>query len=397
MKLANSPEAIHFTYCTNIHPGESWAEVFANVRGHLPEIRANMSSSGPFGIGLRLSAEAANELVAPNELAAFKAYLTAENAYVFTINGFPYGQFHGVRVKENVYGPDWASEDRLEYTNRLAVILAALLPEGEEGSISTVPGTFSAWAEGRVDAIAENLVRHVAYLDDLHVRTGRLIRLALEPEPCCFLETIDETVRFFADHLHSQRAADLLARLTNHSAEHAARLLQIHLGVCYDVCHAAIEYEDPQDSIAALRANNIGIYKLQLSSALRVAQVDARTPQLLAPFGEPTYLHQVVGRQDGVLHKWLDLPAALGDIEAAHGSEWRVHFHVPVFLDRLQDFDTTQFFLRDILAIHRQSPISRHLEVETYTWDVLPEDYRGVTVGQAIARELNWVREALGQ
>jgi sugar phosphate isomerase/epimerase len=395
MKLANSPDASHLTYCTNIHPGETWEEVFASLRAHLPEIRANVMSAGPFGIGLRLSAIAAADLAAPDELASFKAFLAAENAYVFTINGFPYGQFHGVRVKENVYGPDWASDDRIEYTNRLAQILAALLPQGEEGSISTVPGTFAAWADGRVDAIVENLVSHVAYLDALHAQTGRLIRLALEPEPCCFLETIDETVRFFTEHLHSQRSAEILAGITNHPVEHAAKLLQTHLGVCYDVCHAAIEYEDPEGSIAALRANSIGIYKLQLSSALRVARVDERTPQLLAPFDEPTYLHQVVGRQDGTLRKWLDLPAALADIDTAHGSEWRVHFHVPIFLDRMQDFDTTQFFLRDILALHRKSPISRHLEVETYTWDVLPQDYRGVTVGQAIARELNWVQEAL--
>lgn len=395
MRAAARPELGQLTYCTNIHKGETWPEVFAALTQNIPSIRAETVGNEPFGIGLRLSASAAHDLMDATALAELKAFLLAQNAYVFTINGFPFGQFHGVKVKENVYRPDWADASRLDYTNSLADILASLLPEGMDGSISTVPGTFAAWAEGHVDDMTGNLVQHVAHLVDLHQRTGRVIRLALEPEPCCFLETIAEAVAFFSDHLYGEAAVTQLSALTQLSPAEAATALREHLGLCYDVCHAAIEFEDPRGSIALLRDSNVPIYKLQLSSALRIASVDQTTAELLAPFSEPTYLHQVVGKRGEQTKKWLDLAPALAEVEAAAGSEWRVHFHVPLFLAEMERFGTTQAFLRDILAIHKETPISDHLEVETYTWDVLPEQYRGVPVSTAIARELNWVRAQL--
>ncbi|WMT85503.1 metabolite traffic protein EboE [Pelagibacterium sp. 26DY04] len=382
------------TYCTNIHKGESWQETFDALRRNVPTIHAATAGSKPFGIGLRLSAAAAAELSESAALEAFKRYLTETNTYVFTINGFPYGDFHSVRVKENVYSPDWADPARLDYSNKLAEILAQVLPEGMDGSISTVPGTFAPWAEGRVETITENIVQHVAHLLDVKRRTGKHVTLALEPEPCCMLETIEEAIAFFRDHLYSEAAARSLAQRASLAMDEASAALRAHVGLCYDVCHAAIEFEDPQGSIAALREAGIPIYKLQLSSALRFAFVGQETAELLAPFNEPTYLHQVVGRGGEGLRKWPDLLPALEEIESAAGSEWRVHFHVPVFLEDMGAFGTTQAFLREILALHRQRPISDHLEVETYTWDVLPERYRGEPMDTAIARELNWV---LGQ
>ncbi|WP_332712238.1 metabolite traffic protein EboE [Pelagibacterium mangrovi] len=397
MKLSGSQDLGQLTYCTNIHKGETWPETLAALRENVPSIRAEVAGEVPFGIGLRLSAAATRDLADGAALDELKAFLAENNAYVFTINGFPFGDFHGVRVKENVYSPDWADPDRLDYTNWLADLLAELLPDGMTGSISTVPGTFAPWAENGVEGIVSNLVRNAAHLVELRRRTGRHITLALEPEPCCMLETIAEAIDFFTAHLYSDAAARQLAELTGLSHEDAARALREHLGLCYDVCHAAIEFEDPQGSIAALRAAGIPIFKLQLSSALRFASVDSDTAALLAPFAEPTYLHQVVGQKGASLDKWLDLGPALEDIDKAIGSEWRVHFHVPVFLEDMGAFGTTQAFLREILALHRQHPISGHLEVETYTWDVLPEQYRGQPMSKAIARELNWVRKELQQ
>ena len=390
-------QPVHLTYCTNIHKGETWAETFAAIRGNVPAIQERVAADVPFGIGLRLSAAAASGLSEGAALAEFKRYLTAQNAYVFTINGFPYGDFHGVRVKENVYSPDWADPDRLTYTNRLADILSALLPDGLEGSISTVPGSFAPWAEGRVDMIRDGIVDHVAHLVAIERENGKRITLALEPEPCCMLETIDEAVDFFANHIYSAQAIARLSKLTGLAEARSASALRDHVGLCYDVCHAAIEFEDPRESIEKLRAADIPIYKLQLSSALRISAVDRQTTELLSPFNEPTYLHQVVGRRDGRLKKWLDLKPALDDIENELGSEWRVHFHVPVFLETMGAFGTTQHFLRAILALHQKQKISDHLEVETYTWDVLPETYRGEPMPSAIARELRWVLEQLGQ
>jgi len=170
-----------------------------------------------------------------------------------------------------------------------------------------------------------------------------------------------------------------------------------HIGVCYDVCHAAVEFEDPQASIGQLRANGILIAKLQLSSALKVAVFDQDSARQLAAFAEPVYLHQTVQKFNGTLRRFLDLPQALAASGAAAGAELRVHFHVPVFLEHMAHFGTTQAFLAEILALHRADPISRHLEVETYTWDVLPPSYRSADLSSAIARELNWVKARLLQ
>lgn len=393
MRVAAAGDLGHLTYCTNIHAGETLAEVTAGLARHLPEIKAGVAPAVPFGVGLRLGRAAADGLRAPGALESLKRFLAAGGYYVFTLNGFPYGAFHGRAVKEDAYRPDWSDPLRLEYTNLLADLLAELLPAGEEGTVSTVPCTFKPWAEGRLAAIVEHLLRHVAHLVSLRERTGQTIALALEPEPCCYLETIEETVAFFEGHLYSRQAAARLAALAGISPAAAEAALRRHLGVCYDVCHAAVEFEDPAASIARLRAAGIAISKLQLSSALRVASLDADSARHLAAFAEPVYLHQAVERSNGSLRRYLDLPQALAG--AAAGAELRVHFHVPVFLEKMEHFGTTQAFLAEILRAHRENPISRHLEVETYTWDVLPASYRGAGLAAAIARELNWVQAQL--
>jgi sugar phosphate isomerase/epimerase len=399
MRLADKPQLGHLTYCTNIHPGETWPEVAASLGRHLPEVKRHVAEGQAFGVGLRLSAVAAAELRQPAALEQLKELLDESGCYVFTINGFPYGPFHGRPVKEQVYQPDWRHEVRVTYSNELADLLAELLPDEPtlEGSVSTVPGTFKPLAEapGAISEMARNLIRHAAHLVGIRERTGRTIALALEPEPCCFLETIDETVRFFEEHLFGATAVRQLSELTGLARADAEGALRRHLGVCYDVCHAAVEFEDPAGSLDALQAAGIGVPKLQLSAALRIAAVGPETAAQLRPFDEPVYLHQVIERRDGRLRRHLDLPQALAALGEAHGAEWRVHFHVPVFLSELTDFSTTQAFLGEILALHRQAPISAHLEVETYTWDVLPERYRQVEVARAIARELTWVIEQL--
>ncbi|TVQ34883.1 MAG: sugar phosphate isomerase [Geminicoccaceae bacterium] len=384
------------TYCSNIHPGETWPELQTMLEHHVPQVKARVAPDRPMGVGLRIAAVAAEALAAPEALAELCAILARHDLFVFTINGFPYGPFHGTRVKEQVYQPDWQHDARLVYTNRLADLLAALLPEGGFGSLSTVPGTFKPLAAGHEAAMAERILRQVAHDVALAERTGRTVALALEPEPFCFLETIAETVAFFEHHLFDERAVARLAALTGQSRSQAATALPRHLGVCYDVCHAAVEYEDPDASLDALEAAGIPIHKLQLSAALRVPAVDAAARAALAPFAEPTYLHQVLARdRSGSVRGQLDLPAALALGASSDGEEWRIHFHVPIFQAELERFATTQPFLDAVLARHARQPLTPHLEVETYTFDVLPEAFRGVPVDEAIARELNWVRSRL--
>jgi sugar phosphate isomerase/epimerase len=387
----------HLTYCTNIHAGEPLDEVMSSLARHLPAIKARVSADRPLGVGLRLGFAAASGLREPGAMDELKRFLAAGGYYVFTINGFPYGAFHGKAVKEDAYKPDWSDPQRQAYTDHLADILSELLPAGQDGSVSTVPCTFKPWAQGRLEAITDYLIRHVAHLAGIARRTGQTIALALEPEPYCYLETIEETVAFFKERLFDRKGVARLAALAGLSAADAEAAMRRHIGVCYDVCHAAVEFEDPKASVEQLRANGILIAKLQLSSALKVAAFDQESARHLAAFAEPVYLHQVVQKSNGSLRRFVDLPQALAASGGATGAEWRVHFHVPVFLEQMTHFGTTQSFLAAILALHRADPISRHLEVETYTWDVLPPSYRETDLSSAIARELNWVKAQLLQ
>jgi sugar phosphate isomerase/epimerase len=400
MRLTAGPSGAHLTYCTNIHRGETWDETHAALKRHVPEVKAQVSPSTPMGVGLRLSAIAAEELAAPRALGEFQEFLALNGLYVFTINGFPYGPFHGTRVKEDVYQPDWRFAERLTYSNRLADLLAALLPEepGLDGSVSTVPATFGPIAQetGALERIVEHLIRHASHLALLRERTGKTITLALEPEPMCYLETTEGAVRFFEDQLYLRAPRALFARVTGFNSSQAEESLRRHLGLCFDVCHAAVEFEDPATSFARLSGAGIGIFKLQLSAALRVPEVSSRTRAHIERFDDGVYLHQVVERRaDGTLVRFLDLAPAFGAIRAAMGNEWRVHCHVPVFHDTLPELGTTQAVLRGVLALHKRSAVSRHLEVETYTFDVLPEELRDTDVSVAIAREIDWVKREL--
>ncbi len=390
----------HLSYCTNIHPGESWDEIRGNLERYLPQVKRRVSPGAPFGVGLRLSAIAAQSLSAPETLAQFKGFLRQNDLYVFTINGFPYGPFHGTRVKEGVYLPDWREEARLEYTNTLADLLAALLPsEGDrQGSISTVPGAFkpNATTPEAIDRITDLLVRHVAHLLDVTRKTGSTIVLALEPEPCCLLETVAETVAYFRDHLHSQRAVSNLASLTGLGLDEAAAALRRHLGICLDLCHAAVEFEDPADCMDTLARAGISIAKIQVTAGLRIARVTEDSVAGLQNFDDGVYLHQVVERAANALHRYVDIDAACASDRWRGGdSEWRVHFHVPVYVEDLDGFSSTQPFVRAALDLHRQQSRTPHLEVETYTWSVLPPRARDVAIDEAIARELLWVQKEL--
>lgn len=401
MRIGHRPELGHLTYCTNIHAGEPLDQVMASLSHHLPAIRSQVAGDQAMGVGLRLGHAAVAGLADPERLEELKHLLAEGSYYVFTVNGFPYGAFHGEVVKEGAYRPDWTDPRRLAYTNRLADILAELLPPGQSGSLSTVPCTFKPWASGHVEAFTDQLIRHVAHLCMLSNERGKDITLALEPEPCCYLETIEETVAYFNRYLFSREAARRLAALTGLSDTAAQDAMRRHIGVCYDVCHAAVEFEDPKASIARLRDSGIAIAKVQLSSAMRIARLDRDGLRHLAAFAEPVYLHQVVARSAAGLQRYQDLPQALAAAEGALAAkklgetEWRVHFHVPIFLAEMKDFGTTQAFLLDVLDLHHADPISQHLEVETYTWDVLPPSYRDVDLSTAIARELNWVRQRL--
>jgi sugar phosphate isomerase/epimerase len=390
MKIGGS----HLTYCTNIHPGESWAETKAALVAYLPKIKNEVSPEVPMGIGLRLSAQAAQELEQPQALQDFLSFLRSEGLYVFTLNGFPYGSFHRTKVKDQVYLPNWSEAPRLEYTNRLAGILAALLPDDIPGSISTVPGAYLAHlTDGDREKIAEALIRHVAHLHALHERTGKQIALALEPEPGCLLENSADVVSFFGGYLHSPAAARRLGEHTGLATGDAQQVLHRHLGLCLDVCHLAVAFEDPLQAVKRIQDAGIAMHKIQLSAALKVSRPGAQQKQELRAFAEDVYLHQTAASGPQGITRWPDLPDALAD--GTSHDEWRIHFHVPLWAESIGTFSTTRDAVNAILELHRNSPLSPHLEVETYTWDVLGESHKQFDLATSIAQEIRWVQEQL--
>lgn len=391
MRLASGA---HLTYCSNIHPGESWGEVAEALRIHLPQIRGHLGHTGPFGLGLRLSAQAARSLTQPETRAAFRGWLQHENAYVFTLNGFPYGPFHGTPVKEGVYRPDWSTDERLGYTLQLIDILADLLPPGVRGSISTVPGGFRLDPTANAPQTAVPGLLEAAYhCWQWHERTGVDLCIGLEPEPMCMLETTQEAVAFFEDYVFSAATTTAFAARCGVSARRAEAILRRHLGVCFDLCHAAVEFENPQEGPATLRSAGIRVAKVQVTAGLELPSPSAQGLERLEAFAEDTYLHQVVIRGPSGLMRVLDLPEALERARAGSVPDgpWRVHLHVPVFSQLAPPLRSTAAFVRAALPGFAET--CDHLEVETYTWSVLPAAMRARTLAASIAEELRWTRE----
>lgn len=391
--------SFQLTYCTNIHPGDGWDEVFANVRSYAPALKARLAPEGPFGIGLRLSGEESRELLREDRLRWFRAFLDEEGLYVFTLNGFPYGPFHGQAVKAAVHAPDWRDEERVRYTLRLIEILAYLLPEGTDGGISTSPLSYKRWVDAGDQATWEHLTRNVVRVAEALVRVrqrqGKLIHLDVEPEPDGLLETGAEVVRFYEDWLLTAGARMLAESMDIPIGEARAHLLD-HVQVCFDVCHAAVAYEDPAQVLECFEANGIRVGKVQVSSALKVIFPDTvperrALESALLPFAESTYLHQVVQRnRDGTLLRYPDLVDALPGIHAPQADQWRIHFHVPIFIERYGTLLSTQDDILRVFALLRERRFTGHLEIETYTWDVLPPGLKG-NLADSIGREYEWV------
>ena len=367
-------DGLHLTYCTNIHPAVGWEAVLGSLRAHAPALKARLSPDAPFGIGLRLSGAESAELLAGDRLERFRDWLDAEGLYVFTMNAFPHGTFHGAPVKAEVHAPDWRSEERVDYLLRMAEIMAGLRAEGERGTISTSPLSYASWIgddPAAWERCTENVIRVADGLKRIREERGVHVALALEPEADGALADTADLIRWWDDRLDRE-----------------------HVTVCFDACHAAVAYEEPEAALDALAAAGIAVGKVQLSAALRVPAGAPAAHEVLRRFADPIYLHQVTERAaDGTLRSWPDLPEAFASEHDGH--EWRVHFHVPIFLERYGALESTQDHLRRTIELVRDRSVSDHLEIETYTWDVLPADLKASSA-DSIAREYEWVLGVLG-
>jgi hypothetical protein len=395
MKI-DTAKNFHLTYCSNIHPGETWSQVFANLEQYIPPLKVRLAPEKSFGIGLRLSDLAAKELLEGDNLEQFQSWLRDRDLYIFTLNGFPFKGFHHQVVKDKVYAPDWSEKSRLHYTLNLIAILAILLPDGIDGGISTLPLSYKPW-HANTDVVFKessiNLALATAEMSRIYDQTGKLLHLDLEPEPDGLLENTSEVIDFFNNCL-LPIGGDYLAQLLDISDDIAQEKLREHIRICYDTCHFAVEYEDPNLVFARLQELDIKIGKIQLSAALKVnieANEREKIRDRLSPFAESTYLHQVIERwHDGTLHHYNDLIAALPHLEQTPAEEWRIHFHVPIFIHDYEFLQSTQDDIVAVLNLLKDNAVCNHLEIETYTWDVLPPQMK-LDLLSSIEREYKWV------
>ncbi len=397
----------HLTYCTNIHAGENWPDHFEALQINFPFIKENISPFAPMGIGLRLSNEASVQLIEEENFSAFKSWLEENNAYVFTMNGFPYGGFHQTRVKENVHTPDWTTNDRVAYTLRFFKILRGLLPEGMDGGISTSPLSYRHWfhtdeeLNKAKELATNNLVQVIENLIVINATTGKLLHLDIEPEPDGMLQTGDEFIQWYENDFVPAGVKKINARF-GVSDSKAEELLKQHLCLCYDVCHFAIGYEPHEEVINELLRKGIRIGKIQISAALKKEMTNDLSDRInvkdaFAKFDEPVYLHQVVAKKDdGELLRYPDLPEALKNYDNSAVTEWRAHFHVPVSANDFGLLQSTQNDIVEVLQLQKQKKFTQHLEVETYTWEVLPQTLK-LPLQDSITQELDWVKQSLLQ
>jgi hypothetical protein len=391
-------EKYHLTYCTNIHAGGNWEETFDSLKQHLPQIKKAVCPDQPFGLGLRLGNMASLEL-GQGHLQEFKEWLNNEDCYIFTMNGFPYGNFHGEPVKDQVHVPDWTTPERLDYTLRLFKQLDVLAPEGMECGISTSPVSYKHWFDSEEDkrkaltSGAKNMVRIAVELYQMEKTSGRYMHLDVEPEPDGFLENTPEVLDFYSKYLVPE-AIEAFTEFQM-TKEQASELLKRYITVCYDVCHFALAYEAPNLTFEKLKEAKIKIGKIQVSAALKIMYDHERADEIwntLAQFNEPVYLHQVTELVNGKVKTYNDLPMVLE--RKAPFTELRSHFHVPIFLKDYGLLHSTQDQIEGVLAYLKNHLVSHHIEVETYTWDVLPNDLK-LPITESIARELNWMKSRL--
>lgn len=378
-------EDFRVAYCTNVHPGVDLESVLQNLSTRSARVACRFD--GKVGAGAWFSDQAAQELLSSGRLQDLISLCQNSRLSIETLNGFPFGNFHQEVVKHEVYQPDWAKRERLDYTLRLSKIAAALCRPGDSFGISTLP---LGWRGSRrnlrnpsdldLTHCAHQLAQVAFQLWEQKQDLGVELHLDLEPEPGCWLETSEDTVHFFQEFLLSEGLTHL-TRVFGLKKSDAETLLRAHLQICYDTCHAAVAFEEPRAVLRNYEREGLKIGKVQMSSALVVADAHQKEVRsALAAFAQDRYLHQVIGRLEGHGDVFFqDLPEALEAWEnGTADQEFRIHCHVPIHLsevrvDERTRFATTQPHLIELIQLHRLKPITTTWEVETYTWGVLPK------------------------
>ncbi|GAA5222238.1 metabolite traffic protein EboE [Membranihabitans marinus] len=390
----------HLTYCSNIHSGEQWEDHFQQLKENFPTIHQKTYPQNKMAIGLRISNAASITLTQEEYLQELKEWLKTNNSYVFTMNGFPYGNFHKTKVKDQVHFPDWTTIDRLNYTLRLFKILSTLLPDNlSSGGISTSPLSYKYWISSSEDTeevfrkATANIIEVLKFLHLHKIETGQSLHLDIECEPDGLLSNSSDYITWYNEYLLPM-AAKQFEELPYSQVK---AITNNHIQLCYDICHFAVEFEDPQEAIHSLKRNNLTIGKVQISSAMEM-KISGNIQEKLRrikDFDEPVYLHQVVIQlPNHSTSRYQDLSKALINEDIREGDIWRIHYHVPIFQEKYGLLESTQSYITETLKILVREGLCDHYEVETYTWEVLPDEIQN-SLNESIAREIKWAENTL--
>jgi hypothetical protein len=398
LQLANGMG--HITYSTLVHAGDTWDDIWASLRKFVPQVKKNVCPNGKFGVSLRISHSSSETLInSPEKRAELRKFLDDNDMYLYTVNAFPYGPFKNQIVKEQVYEPDWSSEARLKYTMNVATILAEVAPDFVNPSIQTPPLGFkpNVTSTAVIEAYAENIRKLATHVNNIYKYKGRTVTLAIEPEPACFLETTKETIDFFNKYLRTAKSYKNLAGKTGSTIEGAKEIMARHVGIVYDICHQALEYENITKSLAALKKEKISVWKLQEAAAMMIPEVTREKVDAVKKYAKTIYLTQTHQRtRNGKITRYLNLEDAIAAWEKKPvACEWRIHFHVPVFLEDLGPFKSTRFAIEEAMAFQKKHRLSDQLEIETYTWDVLPDELKTGDIVEYVTKEIEWVKSLL--
>lgn len=384
------PRPLRLAYGTNVAPQEDVDGLLGALGGLWADVRRRVCPDGTLGLGLWIAEDAAAALCADaGRMREVRAALASHGLALETVNAFPQRGFHAPVVKDAVYRPDWTDPARFAYTVSVARAVAGIAEPGSDVTLSTLPLGFPKLPPAKRLRATGLLFATALELHRLRDLTGTTVRLALEPEPCCALETTSEAMEFFVVDLRSQTGA--IARAAGISEDAAQAVVARHLGVCLDLCHLAVAHEDPFEARERLRGAGVPVFKVQVSAALDVPDPSAAAQRAaLAAFAEPRWLHQVgvPGR------RVLDLPEALADPALAAERPWRVHFHVPLSAETAGGLPTTRPAVGRYLATVAADPEPPVLEIETYTWSTVPGAAPDLAAN--VAGEIAWVRTQLG-
>jgi hypothetical protein len=389
MKFYLKNVSVDLSYCTNIHFGESWEEVFYILKFHSRKLRNAFLKMDQFGIGLRLSNSSIINLSKSSFFFDFLFWLKINNFYIKSVNGFPYSFFGSNYIKDNVYLPDWSNFKRYIYSRRIIILFSNFLNKNNFGGISTLPLSYKYFF---CNYSYNNLyIKSIKYLysllillNDIYVNNKIFIHLDIEPEPDCVVSNTLDYINFFKKWLLDRIILYFLKKKIH-------MFILNYFRICFDICHSSVEFESICQSFNSIFLFNIKFGKFQISSSLKIDKMNFYNSYVFSYLPETPYIHQVYGKT------FYDNIITYKDISLAHILlykkkivEYRIHYHVPIFFDKYEIFESTQQYIIEFFKLLKKRNAFYIFEIETYTFDILP-CYLKLNILYSLKREYDWV------